>query len=1008
MAHLKKKHITDKYLDDLPSYLEKYGPNTAVLIEVGSFYNIYGVDNNKEKIGNIDKICDILDIQKTRVNNKASPGNSRTNPQMAGFPNHSLDDYLQKLSNNNFTTVIINQYDSESKKGKKERKVDRIVSPSTFIDNKCVKDQSNILLCIYIKYVKKDEIAINYIDLTTGKNECYIIFNQSETLYSKIDKIIDSLSPMEIIIYTDNCEFKDEDEVKIKFNLHTKKILVHIYINNIDKDIYKLSYQNSFLNEIFDKCGTLTPIEYIGLERFPVNIICYILLLRFAKEHDDMIIKKINKPKIINDDNILEISSNCISQLNLLPNTQLEKDSPSKLSSVLNLLDETSTPMGKRLFKHRLLTPIVNIESLNERYDEVEKFINMSKKSKSTSTRWELYEEHLNEIRDLERLHRKIFFKKLKPSEFEELISSYEKVDKLLKLNDELFKENNQVKPCSKFINNGTITKFYEYIKFYESKINSDTIGRYDESSEELLTIFKDGVFPEIDILYDKIDKQWKKIKSVQKELAESIFNENDNQKLKLNHVKKSGMYYFSVTITTSKLITSDIINKYSLRLEKMASAYKVHSSIIDNCSLAIYNYKDKIRKLNKDKFIIFLEDITDKYEITLKNISQYIALLDIYKSIAKVSVLNNYTRPILKQNDRSYFDIKGARHPLIEKINEATPYVQNDLSINENIKHILLYGLNYAGKSSLLRTIGTIIIMAQMGFYVPASYFELCPFKNMITKIAIQDNIYKNQSLFTSELSELKNMLSFGSKHSLILADELCNGSEYNSSVSLVTATILKLINKDVNFIFTTHFHSLVTIPSIKNIIKLHKLFIYHMSTQIDYKNGSVIFDRLLKEGQGSDTYGIEIASFFNVGDDDFIENAYETRKFLLGDEEKIEKFKGKKEEVKKKSKKEKIPSTVRNSVWNIYIGDDKKIGVCFCCSTEQISTANFHCGHVISEKYGGEVKINNLRPICGQCNLSMGTKNMLEFMREYGFDESNLKESEKSDLKENKKKKV
>ena len=352
----RKAKLVKKYFKLQEEYEKKYGKDTVILYECGSFMEIFGISENKNNIpiiGQMDRISEITGITKTKTNKKLPI--SLANPNMIGFPSHQhiLEKYCSKLLEHQFTVVIIRQTEKNSS-GSMKREVSSILSPSINLinDNNIL---TNYLVCIYIE--NKCSVVCS-IDLSIGKNECYITQDENS-----VNKIIYSLNPREIVIYDEN---KDEkEEIIEKYSL--QKYKVHFY-NEIDKKIFNINFQNLYLQTIFNEKekNMLSTIENLSLEKYPLTIVCYILMLKFVNEHDSKIIQKIHKPKIINFDSFLELSSNTISQLHLIDNQN---------KSVFDIINKTSTILGKRLLKERLLNPLTNIKKINKRYDEIEKLL---------------------------------------------------------------------------------------------------------------------------------------------------------------------------------------------------------------------------------------------------------------------------------------------------------------------------------------------------------------------------------------------------------------------------------------------------------------------------------------------------------------------------------------------------------------------------------------------------------------------------------------------------------
>jgi DNA mismatch repair protein MutS len=272
----------------------------------------------------------------------------------------------------------------------------------------------------------------------------------------------------------------------------------------------------------------------------------------------------------------------------------------------------------------------------------------------------------------------------------------------------------------------------------------------------------------------------------------------------------------------------------------------------------------------------------SDLYFETWKLVSSWIAKLDFLACISKVSYNNKYSKPILeKENTNSYINCKELRHPIIERLNTQIQYIPNDITLGTvNDMGILLYGLNAVGKSSLMKSIGLGIIMAQAGFYVPAREFIYQPYQQLFTRISNHDNLFKGQSTFAVEMSELRSIIKRTNKNSIVLGDELCSGTETTSGVAIVASTIITLYEKQSSFLFATHLHDLSKLEDITNITCVKH---YHMETTYEPNTKKIIYNRKLKEGSGSAIYGLEVAKALDL-DIAFIDKANEIRRKILG----------------------------------------------------------------------------------------------------------------------------
>jgi DNA mismatch repair protein MutS len=873
--------LIDDYFTYQIDYQHKYGNKTIVLMQVGSFFEAYGVDNYTEKIGDLQRITELLNIQLTR-RNKAILENSRSNALMCGFPTNSLKRFINILLNTNYTIVLIEQ---TTPPPNPERIVTQIYSPGTYIDEINQSDSNNMVSL----YITEDNchktglrifsFGISSVDLSTGYNTVYEgsqLYYEKNAFFEEIYRFIEANNPKELVITVDLSHIKPE-ELKMRFN-NTNRVL-HIH-EKVDAKFTNLGYQNSFLKKIFQRTGLLTPIEYINIEKNQYALISYIILLQFAYEHNERIIEKISVPVHWMYDDHLILYNNAIYQLNIVDIKNSNSNSDSHNKSLYDLLQKTSTNMGKRLLKYRMSNPITSVTELNKRYDLINIFGKYEKLGE--------IEGILNEIIDIERMHRKMSLLTLNPYEFLNLTYTYENIIKLI----DLVKLIDSSSGADLFklltFDQKYFLKFAEYITDYCAIFNLNEIGKYG-----LVNItgsfFKKTQYKEIDDIQSEIDDINQFFKNECDYLSNII--EMGSDFVKLDNNERDGYFYY-VTKKRSDTLVSKLSKETGKDKDKNKEKYeirkfngtnvKIVSDEITAKSNLLIELKDKIACLTKEQYLKTLGNFNEKYMDTFSEISKFIALIDINKCAVLCARKYKYNRPIIEDRSfgKSYFSAKSIRHPIIEIINEAIDYVKNDVSlIHEDVNGILLYGVNGAGKSSLSKAVGCNIIMAQMGFYVPSDEFIYYPYKKIFTRINGDDNIFKGMSSFAVEMDELRSILKYSDDRSIVLGDEICKGTEETSALSIVSSSIIRFCERNVNFIMATHFHKLYEMSCIK---KLENIRFAHLSIICDKNNNHIIYGRKLEDGPGGSLYGIEIAEFI-IEDDDFIKNAKEIRNDLL-----------------------------------------------------------------------------------------------------------------------------
>ena len=858
--------LIDDYFIHQLNFEKKYGIQTIVLMQVGSFFEFYGVNNEIEKIGNVQIITELLNIQLTR-RNKAILENSRTNCLMAGFPLVSIKRFINILLTNNYTVVLIEQV---SEPPNPRREITQIFSPGTYIEEINQSDP-NYIVSLYITeetcYKSGQSLysfGLSSIDLSNGYNVIYegsIIYYEKNAFLEEIYRFIEAYNPKEIIINYNNLNKIKLNDIRNKINdvnriIHFQDLFEPKYLN--------LNYQNTFLKKIFINHGFLSPIEYIDLEKKNYALISYIILLQFSYEHNEKIIEKIQKPVQWDYNNHLILYNNAIYQLNIINNNSgiINK---SKYNSLFDVIQKTSTNMGKRLLKYRIMNPITDIDELNKRYNLVDKFINYE------SNNCNDIEKILNEIIDIERLHRKMSLQLLHPYEFLNLSYSYENIIKLITLLDD-FKE----------IISFDINLFKSYMKKYEDLFDLKEMGKYG-----LLNIsnsfFKRGNFNEIDKIQDQIDNI-NTFFTKECELLSNLIEENSDF-VKLENNDREG-YFFYTTKKRSDILIKKCDGKYEIK-KYNGSNVKIVSSELIAYSNKLIELKNEIKNISKEQYLKSLTMFDEEYSHILLEVTKFIALIDVIKCSAICAKKYKYNRPVIvPTTGKSYFDAKEIRHPIIEIINEESNYITNDIKlIHEECNGLLLYGVNGSGKSSLSKAVGCNIILAQIGFFVACKEFTYYPYKKIFTRINGDDNIFKGMSSFAIEMDELRSILKYSDDRSIVLGDEICKGTEETSALSIVSSSIMRFCKNNVNFIMATHFHKLYELECISNI-EIIKFM--HLSISYDNDNETIIYGRKLEDGPGSNLYGIEIADFI-INDAEFIKNAKNIRNKILNKDTQI-----------------------------------------------------------------------------------------------------------------------
>ncbi|MDX4058255.1 DNA mismatch repair protein [Aliarcobacter skirrowii] len=879
--------LTVTYFKLQKLFEEKYGNNALVLMEIGTFFEVYEVNNDEEKIGKAKEIAELLNIQLTRKN-KNILENSKENPIMAGVPAISFEKHLARIiAEQKYTIAIIRQKGTPPNVS---RYLDVVVSPGTNFDFVIDQDEN------FITSIVVDQIRGNYligysaIDVTTAK--CYYneVFGTNEDKFFALDEIFNYMNmhkTSEVIVTI------------VDKNINQKEIIdyLELSLKSYHLRTYrpKISYQNELFKNVFNIESLLTPIEHLNMELSPLSSESLAILIDFVLAHDSAIIQKLSTPIKLDVSRYIYLGNNALEQLNIIDT--------SHNPSLIKLINNTSTAMGKRVLKERVTNPIKDTKELLRRY----------KLSLDLYDYHNPIENELANIYDIERLTRRIKLNRLHPFELNYLYDSLLSIKELVK-----FMENYKfvTPPCSS-----------EEINIFLNSINT-TFDLSVSARFMLKDVDTNMITSGINSLIDELNKEneelFSKLELLQNHIL-SFFKTDEKSFVTINRLDKEG-FFISITKNRYNLIKEELLKSHLIIDDKLllfkdfsiktqTNNIKISCEFMNDISDKYVHNIRKIVEINKLVFKEKIEEFEKKFATLLEELVLFIAEIDVTVSNIKTSKKHNYTCPkiVKTKDDENFLELIDLRHPIIEANEDYGVYVPNDILLGElsytskdnlenliyknsnpinlqnNKMHgILLFGINSSGKSSLMKAIGISVILAQAGFFVPCKSMKFSIFDSIFTRISGADNIAKGLSSFAVEMMDLKNIFNRATKKSLILGDEISHSTETLSGLSIVASSILKLAKLEALFVFATHLHQLPQIPEIeklKNIICLHLAVMY-----VDDED-KLIFNRKLNYGSGSSIYGLEFAKSLHM-DREFLSVANDIRKRLADDYTKVERI--------------------------------------------------------------------------------------------------------------------
>lgn len=870
----KEKRLVDEYLDYHRELVKKYGNQSVVLLQNGSFFEIY---NYRQSDGpDIYALADLLNIQVSRRDKKELEINN-VNYEMAGFPTWAKQKFVQLLLNANYTIAVYIQIENNKKI---TRILDEVISPSTNIDYINQVD-NNYLMSILIDTYQTQQTTsyicgYSLIDLSVGRNYLYESGNQPNDFDYGLDKLYETIkifNPKEIVIYlNDQQQVITKDKIMSHLELDIDNRTIHLYHNQLNETYYKPSFQNHFLGTIFPNHGMLSPIEFLDLEKYPNAIVSYLLLLEFAKSHRTNIIEKITRPELMEATDQLLLTLNSIYQLSLVPDKNQESK---RTNSLLGILNNCSTSIGKRLFRHRLLHPITNVNHLEQQYNQIELLYQ--------NKNYQEIEPILGQILDLERIFRRLSLGILSLGEFYNLHKSNQSIiecqNKLGKLNCNSLQMPDQLSD-----------RLNQFINEYSQLLNLDIIYKFSNNQIER-NIFIVGNFPEI----DQLDQQINQLDDRQQQFAKQLSRLIDGKEnmINLENNDKEG-FYLTLTNNRSAILKERLKNwtfvhndnqfNYQLKhfnFKTGASTCKIFHDDLKNWGNNITILKQTIHKHSTIIYNQLLKQLETNYFSMFQQIVTFVGHLDLIKTHAKNIGLYQLTRPIIDSTEgSSYLEIDGTRHLLVEQLQRQVAFVTNDVYLGNGHPHnILCYGYNAVGKTTLQKSICLAVIMAQSGGFVPAERMKFRPFNRLFTRISNVDNLLKGQSSYMVEMLELKYILKHANANSLVCIDELVASTESYSGISSVVATLKILHDRNTCLFMATHLHQLATMDRIN---QLKGLVIKHLEVYYDANRQLLVYDRKLKDGSGSGLYGLEVARYLDLPSE-FLDLAFKVRNELL-----------------------------------------------------------------------------------------------------------------------------
>ena len=720
---------------------------------------------------------------------------------MAGIPYHAADNYVGKLIDKGYHVAICEQIGQHPQKGLFPREVIRVITPGTVIERGLIKsDKNNFLLSIFSA---ENQIGLAFLDISTGDSGVTEFSDDSN--FNKLHAEISRINPAEII-FSESISFK-------LFNKY--------HVTTLPDWKFEFSKSENTIKQVFG----ISVLDGFGLRDKPYAVSALGGLLNYLQETDSSVVDSIKTPNTYSLDDFMILDQSTRRNLEL---TETLRRTDEK-GSLLSVIDRTVTPMGKRRIYQWVNQPLTNANSINKRLDAVDLFFN------NGLLRIEL-QKHIKNFSDIERISNRINTYHSTPRDLVSLRETLTKAPKILSI----LKEN---------ISLVNINKTQLELCESELALLNESISDEPPATLQHTGVIKEGFSAALDEVTNasKHAREW--IANLEKREKEK----HGIRTLKVSYNKVFG-YYIEITKSNLEKTPDEYIRKQTL-----VNAERFITPELKEFESIVLNADEEIRSLENQIFLDLCATLS-KSQNKFRNLAKFIAELDVFLSLAEIASENNYKRPeILADNS---LEIKDGRHPVVEQTLQAGSFIPNDTRIDKNNLIHIITGPNMSGKSTYLRQVALIVLLAQIGSFVPASFAKIGMVDRIFTRIGAQDEIHAGQSTFMVEMVEMANILNNASTHSLLILDEIGRGTSTYDGLSIAWAVVEYIHNhpklKSRTF-FATHYHELTMMPEF-----LPQVCNYNVA--VSESDNEVVFLHKIIEGGCDKSYGIHVAQLAGI----------------------------------------------------------------------------------------------------------------------------------------------
>ena len=892
----------------LKHYLEekaKYGEKTAILLQVGRFFEMYdsltvatGATNTNMQA--LAEICGCAVEPKPT----ADPARLKL---FWGFPESALDKYERMMVVAGYSVVVVTQNKDGTDKVT-SRTIDHVSSPGTYFEAEgalTVRAEEQCMVGMYIEpytYQPKDAavrmqqrwyVAVSAFNINTGEavsTEAHLTLIDDRAVCDAIQPFLSMYPPAEAVVWwSAGAEQPLPDSAVFSqiLGLGGKQPRPPLHIRTLDKKdesgVGADRLRIQFFKDLYQPTSALSVEEHLDISRHPQvrRSLCH--LLSFIRDHNASFLQRLCTHTIWEPADYLILGNAALEQLAMIsPNSARAHE------SLLHWLQHASTAMGRRFLRTRCLTPIADTEELNSRQERIE--VLRAVKDKSA------YLGHLKGMYDLPRIYRRFALGKAGSQDLLCLFTTYEHCRDLLVCTT--------ATPCGLDVEqHGLVLEHINQLLTTWSAVRiRQSCGQIGEGCGGGVPVVGSfhpwvrGQQPDLDLLEDK----WTALETEALGLKQSWEKSLKEEDVINWTIKDEAPFTFT---TTQRRATS---LQGFFKGTKKTCGFEIVKRASSTTAVIVQN--TRLGELNTAAIALRAEWVTattakwrahwqtwirtSQSTGLFETLVNWVSTFDCECAFAILADKYGYVRPnyVDPLNDTAAgFSVTALRHPIIERVRTATPYIPHSLAFGEFAKGaegaaaasngLLLYGVNAAGKSSLGKAIGLAILMAQIGCPVPATAMTLIPYTGLYTRILGNDNLWAGMSSFVVEMTEFRSILRSAATRMLVIGDELCAGTETASATAIVAAGIQTLVRRGAHFLFATHLHELSEIPEIANDPKVRP---YHLSVCSDPTTGALIYDRALRAGAGSPMYGLEVCRGLDM-DAEFLALASTLRKRMF-----------------------------------------------------------------------------------------------------------------------------